>query len=191
MMIDKASNIELKLHNLANERTLVRLFWIFTFVVITAIGAQIEIPNHPVPFTLQTFFVFMAGAFLGKRDGTISMGLYLLLGSAGLPVFAGGAFGLAKILGPTGGYLLAFPIAAFTIGYLSRFRNNYLWVVFTMCIGSIIIFLLGTIQLNFVYFNNWTNSIKAGFLIFSWWDIVKIVGSSAIAHYYFNRVKIS
>jgi biotin transport system substrate-specific component len=154
-----------------------------------AIGAQIVIPNQPVPFTMQTFFVFLAGAFLGKRGGAISMSFYLILGASGLPVFSGSAFGLAKILGPTGGYLLSFPIAAFTVGYLIRLRSEYWWMLISMFVGSLIIFSLGTIQLHFLYLHNWKNSFQVGFLIFSWWDGVKIVGAATIAYSYFQRLK--
>jgi biotin transport system substrate-specific component len=176
--------------SLPDKRVHIQAFWAFTFTVLVAIGAQIEIPNQPVPFTMQTFFVLSAGALLGKRGGAISMGIYLTLGAIGLPIFSGGAFGLAKILGPTGGYLLSFPIAAFVVGYLTRLRGEYWWMLISMFIGSLIIFSLGTIQLNFLYLHNWMNSFQAGFLIFSWWDGVKIVAAATITHSYFQRLKI-
>ena len=176
--------------SLADKRIYIQAFWTFTFVVLTAVGAQIEIPNQPVPFTLQTFFVLTAGAFLGKRGGVISMCLYLSLGVVGLPVFSGGAFGLAKIGGPTGGYLLSFPIAAFAVGYLTHLQREYWWILLSMIVGSIIIFSLGTIQLNFLYFHNWKSSFQAGFLIFSWWDGLKIVGAATIVYSYFRRLKV-
>ena len=89
------------------------------FAALTAAGAQIEIPNSPVPFTLQTLFVLLSGALLGPRLGTVSMLAYLGAGAAGLPVFSSFGFGVARLLGPTGGYLLAFPAAAFVAGSLS------------------------------------------------------------------------
>jgi biotin transport system substrate-specific component len=182
--------IDSKALSLPDKRVYIQAFWAFTFVVLIAIGAQIEIPNQPVPFTMQTFFVLLAGALLGKRDGAISMSFYLLLGSIGLPVFSGGAFGLAKIIGPTGGYLLSFPIAAFAVGYLTRLRSEYWWMLVSMFTGSLIIFSLGTIQLNFLYLHNWMNSFQVGFLIFSWWDGIKILGAATIAYSYFQRLKI-
>ena len=188
-MSEIPNQIELKSLILSDKRISVISFWAFTFALLMAIGAQIEIPNEPVPFTMQTFFVFLAGAFLGKRGAVISMGFYLIMGASGLPVFSGGAFGLAKILGPTGGYLLSFPVAAFAIGYLTRVRSEYWWILLSMCIGSFIIFSLGTLQLNFLYFHNWTNSLQAGFLLFSWWDGVKIIGAATIAYTYFQKIK--
>jgi len=189
-MIEMRNQIASKELSLPDKRIAVQAFWAFTFAVLVAIGAQIEIPNQPVPFTLQTFFVLSAGALLGKRGAAMSMSLYLILGVIGLPVFSGGAFGLAKILGPTGGYLLAFPIAAFAVGYLTKLRSEYWWMLVSMFIGSFIIFSLGTLQLNFLYFHNWINSFQAGFMIFSWWDGLKIVGAATIAYSYFQRMKV-
>jgi biotin transport system substrate-specific component len=187
-MFIKRNNTMTKELSLPDERASVQTFWAITFSILTAIGAQIEIPNQPVPYTLQTFFVLLAGALLGKRSGSASMGLYLILGAIGIPVFTGGAFGLSRILGPTGGYLLSFPIAAFVVGYLVKLRREFWWIMVSTVIGSFIIFTIGTIQLNIVYVHNWVNSIQAGFLIFSWWDGVKIIGVSTIAHHYFRKV---
>jgi biotin transport system substrate-specific component len=189
-MIEMRNQMASKELSLPDKRIAVQAFLEFTFAVLVAIGAQIEIPNQPVPFTLQTFFVLSAGALLGKRGAAMSMSLYLILGVIGLPVFSGGAFGLAKILGPTGGYLLAFPIAAFAVGYLTKLRSEYWWMLVSMFIGSFIIFSLGTLQLNFLYFHNWINSFQAGFMIFSWWDGLKIVGAATIACSYFQRMKV-
>jgi biotin transport system substrate-specific component len=152
----------------------IRVFGIIFFAGLTALGAQIQIPVEPVPFTFQTIVVLIAGAFLGKFDGALSQVLYVASGAVGLPVFAGGTFGIAKLFGPTGGYLIGFVVSAFFIGWLIEYSKKFWWVVFSMFLGSIIILLLGTIQLNFVLFNDWTKSFKAGFLIFSWWDILKI-----------------
>ena len=188
-MVEIRNHIASKALSIPYKRIHIQAFWAFTFALLMAIGAQIEIPNQPVPFTMQTFFVLLSGAFLGKRGGAVSMSVYLILGASGLPVFSGGAFGLAKILGPTGGYLLSFPIAAFVVGYLTSLRSEYWWMLISMFLGSFIIFSLGTIQLNFVYLHNWMNSFQAGFLIFSWWDGVKIVGAATIAYSYFKRLK--
>ena len=188
-MFIKRNNTMTKELSLPDERASVQTFWAITFSILTAIGAQIEIPNQPVPYTLQTFFVLLAGALLGKRSGSTSMGLYLIVGAMGMPVFSGGTFGLSRILGPTGGYLLSFPIAAFVVGYLAKLRREFWWMMVSMVIGSFIIFAIGTIQLNIVYVHNWVNSIQAGFLIFSWWDVVKIIGAATIAQYYFRKVK--
>ncbi len=187
---------------LTSEHIVARSFWIATFALLTAIGAQVEIPHQPVPFTLQTFFVLLAGALLGPRNGFLSMSLYLLLGISGLPVFSGGGFGVARIVGPTGGYLLAFPLAAFVIGWIASLRGRvlpllpqavksaggYVWTLFSMFVGLLLIFACGTIQLNAVYFNDWTSAFQAGFLIFSWWDVLKLVAATTIAQEFLTRV---
>ena len=188
-MVIKRNNTIIKELSLPDERASVQAFCVITFSILTAIGAQIEIPNQPVPYTLQTFFVLLAGALLGKRNGSASMGLYLILGAIGMPVFSNGSFGLSRLFGPTGGYLFSFPIAAFVVGYLARLRQEFWWMVVSMVIGSCIIFAIGTIQLNIIYVHNWVNSLQAGFLIFSWWDAVKIIGAATIAHHYFRKVK--
>ena len=103
------------------------LFWVFSFSILTAISAQVSIPIKPVPFTLQTMIVLLAGAFLGAKNGAYSQVLYILLGVIGLPVFAhtaDGIMGIARLIGPTGGYFLAFPFAAFLVGYLTERSQN-------------------------------------------------------------------
>ncbi len=154
------------------------------FAGLTALGAQIELPHQPVPYTMQTFFVLLSGALLGKRNGAICQGLYLLAGAMGLPVFAQWGFGVARILGPTGGYLLAFPVAAFTIGYILGNRREFLWSLIAMIIGLFVIFTLGTLQLNVVFFHNWSEAFRNGFLIFSWWDAAKLAGAALL----YNRL---
>ena len=169
-----------KFVSLTSEGTVAQAFWVVTFAVLTAAAAQVEIPLKPVPLTLQTMFVLMAGAFLGKRNGFLSMVLYLGFGLAGLPVFAGGAFGIPVLLGPTGGYLLAFPAAAFLIGYLLELKKNWPFVLLAMTLGLLLVFTLGTVQLNFVYFHSWSDSLKAGFMAFSIWDLVKLLAATSI-----------
>jgi biotin transport system substrate-specific component len=151
------------------------------FAAVTGIGAQIEIPHSPVPFTLQTFFVLLSGALLGPWLGACSMFVYLSAGVAGLPVFSSLGFGLAPIIGPTGGYLLAFPAAAFTVGYLAGNRPTLVRLVLSMTAALLVIFSLGTLQLNLVWFHDWAVSFTNGFLIFSWWDLVKLAGAASIA----------
>jgi len=154
---------------------------VLTFAALTAIGAQIEIPHTPVPFTLQTFFVLLSGALLGPWLGACSMIVYLAAGFAGLPVFSSMGFGLARIIGPTGGYLLAFPVAAFTVGYLAGRRPGLARLLLSMTAALLVIFSLGTLQLNLVWFHDWSLSFANGFLIFSWWDLVKLAGAASIA----------
>lgn len=180
---------------LRSDHIVAQAFWILSFAVLTAIGAQIEIPHYPVPYTLQTFFVLLAGGLLGRRNAFLSMLLYVGIGAAGLPVFSGGSAGLPRLLGLTGGYLLSFPIAAYLIasllslrpqaiqevdGRLKRLLAHYGWGIGAMSIGLMFIFLMGTLQLNAVYFHNWSSAFDSGFLIFSWWDVLKLFAAAGI-----------
>jgi biotin transport system substrate-specific component len=94
---------------------------IIFFVALTALAAQfaIRLPFSPVPVTLQVLVVIVAGLALGSRRGFTSQFGYLTAGALGLPVFAGGTGGVGVLLGPTGGYLMAFPLAAFVAGMVS------------------------------------------------------------------------
>ena len=159
-----------------------QIAWITLFATATALGARVEIAHQPVPYTLQTLAVLLAGAFLGPRNGAISQLVYLAAGVLGAPVFAAGGFGIAKLIGPTGGYLLAFPLAAALIGYLVRRRLTLLWSFASMAIGLLVIFTCGTVQLYVVYFHDWAEAFGAGFLIFSWWDGIKLCAAAMTYH---------
>ena len=91
-----------------------------TLLVALLAQVRIPLPFTPVPLTGQTFAVLLVAAALGSRRGIASLGLYALLGLAGLPVFAGGGSGPARLLGPTGGYLLGFVLAAWIVGRLAE-----------------------------------------------------------------------
>lgn len=161
---------------------LAQTFWIALFTAATALSARVEIPHEPVPYTLQTLMVLLSGAFLGARNGAISQVLYLAAGIAGAPVFAGGALGAAILFGPTGGYLLAFPAAAAVTGYLVQKHSSLLWTLFSMTVGLLVIFTSGTAQLYAVYFHNVAAAIGSGFLIFSWWDVLKLAAGATMYH---------
>lgn len=96
------------------------------FAVLTGLGAQLRIPLSftPVPITLQTFSVLLAGVVLGARWGGASQGLYAGLGAAGVPWFAGAAGGVSHLLGPTGGFIIGFVLAATLVGYVA---DRYAW----------------------------------------------------------------
>ena len=88
-------------------------------VVAAAAQVSVPIPGSPVPFTLQPLAVLVVGGLLGARVGALSLVLYLALGAAGLPVFTPfGAPGVARLMGPTGGFLIAYPVAAAVVGRL-------------------------------------------------------------------------
>ena len=118
--------------------------------VLTIVAAQVSIPLPftPVPFTLQPMIVLLGGAALGARFGASAQLLYLAAGIAGLPVFAASPVlpqGVARLLGPTGGYLMSYPFAAFVAGYLAErhFDRRYLTSVLAMGAGLAIVFAFG------------------------------------------------
>ncbi len=158
------------------------MIWIVAFSALTAIGAQIEIPHVPVPYTLQTLFVLLAGGVLGRRNGSLSQVLYLLAGMIGLPVFAGFGGGFGRLLGPTGGYLLSFPIAAYCTGVVAENAPTILRSILAMVVGLFVIFSLGALHLGFVYYHNWKDALVGGFFIFSIWDAVKLAAAAAIVY---------
>lgn len=128
-----------------------RIAAVIAFALLTAIGAQIAVPlpGTPVPLTLQTLFVLLAGATLGPRLGMLSMTLYLVLGLTGYHAFALGSLGLAKLCGPTGGYLVGFVLAQPTIGLLTGSgRVSWLRMVAAMLAGQDVIFTAGMIWLS-------------------------------------------
>jgi biotin transport system substrate-specific component len=117
---------------------------------LTAAAAQFSmpVPFTVVPFTLQPMVVLLGGLALGPRLGLLSQSLYLLAGIAGLPVFAASATlppGALRLLGPTGGYLLSYPIAALLVGYLAErgFDRRYVTSVLAMATGLFVIYASG------------------------------------------------
>ncbi len=117
--------------------------------VVVAVSAQfaIGLPGSPVPVTLQGLAVLLVGGILGARGGAAALVLYLALGMAGLPVFAGGRAGAAWLLGPTGGYLLAFPVGAALVGALAR-RHQLGRCALAALAGMVMIHLGGIAQLS-------------------------------------------
>jgi len=168
------------------SRALSTTVWIGSFALLTALGAQIVLPTIPVPFTLQTFFVLLSGALLGPRKGAAAQMSYLALGATGLPVYAGLAGGFPYLLGPTGGYLIAFPFAAYITGALLyestllRRLPRSIGAVIAMVLGMVVIFTMGVTQLNYVFINDWNASIAAGFVSLQVWDAVKIAAAAGI-----------
>lgn len=126
------------------------LLGVFGFAAALAAAAQVAIPmpGTAVPFTLQPLVVVLAGLMLGPGYGAASMLLYLAAGAAGLPVFAPiGAPGIARFLGPTGGYLIAFPAAAFVAGFVSQRTSSLTGRWGAALLGMVVIFVGGIAQL--------------------------------------------
>jgi biotin transport system substrate-specific component len=164
---------------MAGERTAsLDLLWIVGFSLLTALAAQIEIraPFMPVPWTGQTFGVLLSGAVLGSRRGFASQLLYLAEGAAGLPVFAGGAFSIVHLLGPTGGYLWSYPIAAALAGLLvekgaSRAVGR---LAAALCLADALILVAGSAWLRAFFGYSFEQAAMLGIYPFIAGDLVKI-----------------
>jgi biotin transport system substrate-specific component len=131
-----------------------RVASVLFFTALTAAAAQVSlpVPFTAVPFTFQPTVVLLSGLILGSRLGLASQALYLMAGLAGLPVFAASITlppGALRLLGPTGGYLMAYPLAAFATGYLAErgFDRRYITSVLAMLCGLAIIYAAGTLWL--------------------------------------------
>lgn len=115
---------------------------------LLALSAKIQVPFWPVPMTMQTYVVLVLGMALGSRLGAATVALYLAEGATGLPVFAGTpekGLGLAYMMGPTGGYLLGFLVAATLVGWLAERGWDRGWsrALGAMVVGHAAIFLFG------------------------------------------------
>lgn len=129
-------------------RVLTSVVLIAALAGLTAVCAQINIPMIPVPMTMQTFAVLVAGAVLGAWRGTASVLLYLALGAAGLPVLSDGVSGIAPFSGATAGYLFAFPLAALLVGWLFGKARGVLAQFGLLIAAHILILTLGAAWLS-------------------------------------------
>jgi biotin transport system substrate-specific component len=172
----------------ADLSTSIRIAAVLFVTVLTIVAAQVSIPLPftPVPFTLQPMIVLLGGAALGSRLGLSAQVLYLAAGIAGLPVFAASPVlpqGVARLLGPTGGYLMSYPLAAFAAGYLAErgFDRRYLTSVLAMAAGLVIVFAFGVgwIAIGAPHLG-WHAALATGLYPFIPADILKVFLAAAV-----------
>jgi biotin transport system substrate-specific component len=154
---------------------------------VTAVAAQIAIPLQPVPFTLQVLAVILCGLLLGTRVGALAQAIYVLVGAVGVPVFSNLTGGLGVILGPTGGYLISYPIAAAVAGLAAsavatspRARAllaGFLWG----CAGLAVIYALGTTWLAVVSHFTPAQAVATGIAPFVAFDLIKVALATIVA----------
>ena len=141
---------------------------------LTAVGSYLSVPIGPVPIVLTNLFVLLSGLLLGGGWGLGSVGIYLLLGVMGFPVFAGAKGGLAHVLGPTGGYLLGYALSAWIAGLISeRGHRRLLWDIPAVFLGCLAIYLPGIPWLKGVTGVSWSKALMIGFFPFVIGDVVK------------------
>jgi biotin transport system substrate-specific component len=160
--------------------TLVREVLLVTAgVLLTALAAQliIPLPFTPVPITGSTFAILLVGGAYGARRGAATIGTYLLVGAVGVPVFTEASGGFQVFLGATGGYLVAFPIAAYLVGALARrgWDRNVAGMAAAFALGSLTIYAIGVPWLAIVAGLDLTTAITAGAVPFLVGDAVKAV----------------
>ena len=152
------------------------------FSLLTALSAQIIIPVPPIPFTAQTFAVVLTGALLGSRLGAITMIVYLIEGSCGLPFFSGGTGGILHLMGPSGGYLIAFPAAAYITGAFAEHEwdRRFLTAAAAMAIGTLVILLAGWLWFSLLMRTSPALTLFDTVLKFAPGDVIKICFAAAV-----------
>lgn len=149
------------------------------FALLTALCAQIRIPLGftPVPITGQTFAVLLSGAVLGSRMGAASQLLYVLMGAAGLPFYAGGTGGWKHASGATMGYLLGFIAAAYAVGYLAEQRQDrrFATSIGAFLTGNLVIYALGVPWLMYSLSWDLAEGVARGLAPFIIGDTIKIM----------------
>lgn len=148
---------------------------------LIAAGAYVTLPIGPVPIVLQNLFVFLSGLLLGSRWGLASVGVYLLAGALGLPVFAGGVGGIGRFAGPTGGYLVGFAPAVYVIGRITeKCGNRIVFDVAAMVLGSMVIYFFGITWLKALTGMPLAKTLIVGMIPFLPGDILKIAAAVPI-----------
>ena len=150
------------------------------FAGLTALGANIVIPIEPVPITMQTLFVLLAGASIGAGWGSLSQWIYVGLGVAGLPIFAGGLSGAGVLAGPSGGYLISFLVTPWLVGTMLRRSNRMGWQIVSFVSGQLLILLLGVAHLTLFYTHDLSKSLMVGVVPFLPGDAFKIAAAISI-----------
>lgn len=169
--------------------TIKRMAFISVFtsmmVVFTIMIPLIPVPILHINVTLQTLVVMIAGLLLSPIDAFISMLLYVLIGALGFPVFSGYKGGIAAIIGPTGGFIISFPIIAYLISFFNQIKNSFIYqIILNVFFGIVITYLLGAIWLDY-YIEKTLSSILSGMIFFLPFDLFKVF----IASYVGSKLK--
>ncbi len=152
------------------------------FIALTTVAAWVTIPLGQVPITFQVMMVLLSGLLLGSRLGFLTQLLYVLAGAVGFPIFSGFSGGLAHIFGPTGGYIVAFPISAFVTGYIAE-NTDFGWKGYAIgsLFGLSVIYLFGWLWLGFYLGGAFRTAFEVGVLPFVGIDLVKVLLAVTIA----------
>jgi biotin transport system substrate-specific component len=153
------------------------------FAALISVGAYLAfpVPGSPVPIVLQNMFVMLAALLLGPAWGALAVAMYLGLGALGLPVFSAGTGGLARFMGPTGGFLLSYIPAAVAMGLLGGRGKRKIWrLAAASAAGIIIVYGLGIPWLRHAIKGSWAKAFAIGFLPYIGFDVLKAIVASSI-----------
>lgn len=170
---------------MSDRNTLKRNLMIALFAALMAAGALIRVPVGPVPITLTTLFMLLSALLLGPAAGTLSVIIYLIIGTAGLPVFAGGA-GPAVFAGPTGGFLIGYVLAALACGLISHKTESVSRLSFpyrdaaAVIVASLLLYAVGVPWLKWRLGLEWSQALSAGMLPFLPGDALKAAAAVTI-----------
>ena len=184
----------LALHEVVSDRRARIAVGIAAFALATAFGAQVAVPLPwtPVPVTLQPLFVILAGVVLGARGGAAAIALYVAVGASGAPVFSNGGAGLPWLLGPTGGYLLAMPAAAFVAGAVAGREGGAARSLAGLTLGIVTIYLGGVSQLLVTTGQSVATVFAMGVVPFLVGDVTKVLlaffAARTLRHTSFGRL---
>lgn len=149
--------------------------------LFVALCAKITVPLTPVPLTVQNFAVILVGLMLGGRRGFAALVLYLAEGASGLPVFTPGPGGIAQLLGPTGGFLIAFPFVAGLAGWLfERGKFTFAWAAVSGFLAEILLFASGVSWL-YTFTHSFATAFRVGFVVFIFAEVIKIMVAAGTA----------
>ena len=176
------------------SKKICRFLAVTVFIILTTLSAFVRIPLFftPVPFTLQTLFVLLSGALLGKKLGVFTQAGYLLLGLTGFQVFTGFGSGTLYLLGPTGGYIVGFVLASLFAGSLfSEVRYSWRSTFLRFLSADFIILLSGMFWLKIFLSCSFTQAFLLGFLPFIPGDLLKVILATTIFKRIHLRLKSS
>ena len=169
-------------------RWLIKIAFTALFAALTAAGAFIAIPVGPVPIVLQNLLALLSGLVLGPVLGSAAVGLYLLAGLLGFPVFSGGGGGIARFAGPTGGYLIGYLLAALTAGLIAgkpkaeaSVKVFNIRVIIAVIAGFLVIYIPGLIWLKTRLNLDWIKTFITGIIPFLIGDALKGIAAVLIA----------
>ena len=140
---------------------------------LIAVLAQISLPIGPVPFTLQNFAIGLIATVFRPREAVLSVGLYLLLGAIGLPVFAGGGAGFQALVGPTAGYLWFYLVYSGLTSSLTNSKSGVVKIFLANLLGDALVFVGGILSLHFLGKMGWSAAVAVGLTPFIIPDLLK------------------